>query len=262
MASRKMARDRCARSGSGSFAVAPTAVSNEEFATFVDATGHVSAAERFGWSFVFAGLLPDDFPPTRSVAEAPWWRQVEGLPGATPRAPDPRSRSARTTRWCMCPGPTRVPTAAGPASACQAKRSGSTPRGGARAEALPVGGRADSRRGASLQHLAGRVPPAQHAGGRLLRYRAGRGLPPEWLRAAQHFRQCVGMVCRLVRRGAGAGQGEGHPRWLVPLSQLVLQPLPSGRAQPQHAGNHDRAWASGWPPTDDCDPPGVSRVRS
>ena len=28
---------------------------------FVDATGHVTDAERYEWSFVFAGLLPDDF---------------------------------------------------------------------------------------------------------------------------------------------------------------------------------------------------------
>jgi sulfatase modifying factor 1 len=54
------------------------AVSNARFADFVEATGHVTEAERFGWSFVFAGLLPDDFPPTRAVAAAPWWRQVEG----------------------------------------------------------------------------------------------------------------------------------------------------------------------------------------
>jgi sulfatase modifying factor 1 len=32
----------------------------------------VTEAERFGWSFVFAGLLPDDVPPMRAVAPAPW----------------------------------------------------------------------------------------------------------------------------------------------------------------------------------------------
>jgi formylglycine-generating enzyme len=52
------------------------AVSNDQFAAFVEATGHVTEAERFGWSFVFAGFLPDDFPATRGVASAPWWRQV------------------------------------------------------------------------------------------------------------------------------------------------------------------------------------------
>jgi len=60
------------------FWIDATVVSNAGFAAFVDATGHVTEAERFGWSFVFAGFLPDDFPPTRAVAEAPWWRQVYG----------------------------------------------------------------------------------------------------------------------------------------------------------------------------------------
>lgn len=58
------------------FSIDAAAVTNVEFAAFVDATGHVTDAERFGWSFVFGGLLPDDFPETSGVASAPWWRQV------------------------------------------------------------------------------------------------------------------------------------------------------------------------------------------
>jgi formylglycine-generating enzyme required for sulfatase activity len=60
------------------FQIAPHAVSNADFARFVAATGYLTTAEREGWSFVFAGLLPDHFPPTRAVAVAPWWRQVPG----------------------------------------------------------------------------------------------------------------------------------------------------------------------------------------
>jgi sulfatase modifying factor 1 len=67
------------------FRVAAHAVSNRQFAEFVDATGHVTSAERFGVSFVFVGLLPDDFPSTRAVAAAPWWREV---PGASWRRPE------------------------------------------------------------------------------------------------------------------------------------------------------------------------------
>ena len=63
------------------------AVSNADFARFADETGHETEAERFGWSFVFAGLLPDDFPPTRAVAQAPWWRQVEGADWRHPEGP-------------------------------------------------------------------------------------------------------------------------------------------------------------------------------
>ena len=47
----------------------------------------MTEAERFGWSFVFGGLLPDDFPPTRAVAQAPWWRQVEGADWRRPEGP-------------------------------------------------------------------------------------------------------------------------------------------------------------------------------
>jgi formylglycine-generating enzyme len=63
------------------------AVSNADFAEFVQETGHLTEAEDFGWSFVFGGLLPDDFPPTRGVAHAPWWRQAEGADWRRPEGP-------------------------------------------------------------------------------------------------------------------------------------------------------------------------------
>lgn len=69
------------------FGIAAHAVSNDDFAAFVDVTGYLTTAEREGWSFVFAGLLPDDFPPTRSVVEAQWWRQVHGATWRRPEGP-------------------------------------------------------------------------------------------------------------------------------------------------------------------------------
>jgi sulfatase modifying factor 1 len=71
----------------GPFMIDVCAVSNAAFAEFVAATGYVTEGERFGWSFVFAGLLPDDFPPTRAVAAAPWWRQVYGADWSHPEGP-------------------------------------------------------------------------------------------------------------------------------------------------------------------------------
>jgi sulfatase modifying factor 1 len=71
----------------GPFWVDTCAVSNADFADFVQSTGHVTEAERFGWSFVFAGFLPADYPPTRGVAQAPWWRQVEGADWRHPEGP-------------------------------------------------------------------------------------------------------------------------------------------------------------------------------
>jgi len=67
--------------------IARCAVTNTEFERFAQETGHRTDAERFGWSFVFAGLLPDDFPPTRAAAAVPWWRQVEGADWRRPEGP-------------------------------------------------------------------------------------------------------------------------------------------------------------------------------
>ena len=69
------------------FWVDPVALSNARFAAFVQATGHLTEAERYGWSFVFGGLLPDDFQPTRGAAQAPWWRQVFGADWRHPEGP-------------------------------------------------------------------------------------------------------------------------------------------------------------------------------
>jgi formylglycine-generating enzyme required for sulfatase activity len=63
------------------------AVTNDAFARFADTTGWVTDAERFGWSFVFGGLLPEGFPDTRAVVGAEWWRQVHGADWRHPEGP-------------------------------------------------------------------------------------------------------------------------------------------------------------------------------
>ena len=69
------------------FWIDPLAVSNRRFGEFVEATGHVTDAERYGWSFVFGGLLPDEFPDTRGITSAPWWRQVYEADWRRPEGP-------------------------------------------------------------------------------------------------------------------------------------------------------------------------------
>lgn len=60
------------------FTIAAHAVTNLQFAAFVDDTGYVTDAERFNWSFVFQGLLPLDL--RRCIVsvstETPWWLPV------------------------------------------------------------------------------------------------------------------------------------------------------------------------------------------
>jgi formylglycine-generating enzyme required for sulfatase activity len=62
-------------------------VTNRDFAAFVDDTAYRSTAEELGTSFVFAGLLPRDFPPTRAVVATPWWREVPGADWRHPEGP-------------------------------------------------------------------------------------------------------------------------------------------------------------------------------
>jgi formylglycine-generating enzyme required for sulfatase activity len=69
------------------FMIDACAVSNADYAEFVGATGYVTEAERFGWSFVFGGLMPESFGATRAVAAAPWWRQVYEADWQHPEGP-------------------------------------------------------------------------------------------------------------------------------------------------------------------------------
>jgi sulfatase modifying factor 1 len=69
------------------FAIATTTVTNSQFASFVEETDYTTEAEEFGWSFVFAMFLPEDFEPTRAVQRAEWWRQVNGADWRHPEGP-------------------------------------------------------------------------------------------------------------------------------------------------------------------------------
>jgi formylglycine-generating enzyme required for sulfatase activity len=70
------------------FAIDRYTVTNATFARFVEATGWMTDAERYGWSFVFGPFLPADFPPTHGVVGAEWWRQVFGANWRHPEGPD------------------------------------------------------------------------------------------------------------------------------------------------------------------------------
>jgi formylglycine-generating enzyme len=62
------------------FGIAPTTVTNAEFAAFVKRTGYVTEAERFGWSFVFGAFVAEAAQSAvrGAVAGTPWWVGVNG----------------------------------------------------------------------------------------------------------------------------------------------------------------------------------------
>ena len=70
-----------------SFRIGIHAVTNADFAAFVEDTAYRTTAEELGSSFVFAGLLPRGFPPTPAVVAAPWWREVPGADWSHPEGP-------------------------------------------------------------------------------------------------------------------------------------------------------------------------------
>ncbi|MET8381199.1 formylglycine-generating enzyme family protein [Streptomyces microflavus] len=64
------------------------AVTNDAFRTFVKDSGYVTDAERFGWSYVFAGFLPDHLRRgTPSPGPTPWWCATRGADWAHPEGP-------------------------------------------------------------------------------------------------------------------------------------------------------------------------------
>jgi sulfatase modifying factor 1 len=73
-------------------------VRNCDFARFVEATGYVTDAERFGWSFVFQGDLPLNDAALESadaVVGTEWWKRIYGATWRSPEGPasDIRERS-------------------------------------------------------------------------------------------------------------------------------------------------------------------------
>jgi len=59
------------------FKMGVTCVTNSEFSHFVAATGYVTEAERFGWSFVFYDYVVG-VEETAAVIGTEWWRRVDG----------------------------------------------------------------------------------------------------------------------------------------------------------------------------------------
>ena len=73
------------------FAIDIYAVTNASFARFVETTGYRTEAERYGWSYVFQGLITKNrrkrLERDRSVKPVPWWFAVKGATWRKPEGP-------------------------------------------------------------------------------------------------------------------------------------------------------------------------------
>jgi len=70
------------------FLIDRTPVTNEAFARFTDATAYRTEAERFGWSFVFEGDLPESLRSSEAVPGVEWWKRIDGACWRHPEGPD------------------------------------------------------------------------------------------------------------------------------------------------------------------------------
>lgn len=226
------------------FAIDTHCVTNERFAAFVQATGHRTDAERFGWSYVFAAFLTDDLrrasPRPKSTR---WWCGVEGANWAAPDGPG----SDLSGRWdhpdvhvswtdarafCRWEG-SRLPTETEWEYAA---------RGGLRGKRYPWGDELTPGGDHRCNIWQGRFPFHNIAENGY----AGTAPVTAYQPNGYGLYNVVGNVWEwcadpwaTIHSGAGsscadpAGTGDGTarvlPRRLVSVPRLLLQPLPGGR---------------------------------
>lgn len=75
-----------------SFRIDATTVTNTQFAEFINDSGYQTEAERYGWSYVFYGLLSEAAQKKdyQVAAPTPWWCAVPGAQWNHPEGKDSR----------------------------------------------------------------------------------------------------------------------------------------------------------------------------
>ena len=191
--------------------IAPATVTNREFGDFVRATRYLTDAERAGFSFVFFLQVPEAARSGATGCARPALvaagadASLAAPRGAGLGRPRPARPSRRARLLERCPGLLRL----GRAAPADRSRMGIRGARRARGQALPWGD--------DLAPTACRAATSGAARFRTRLPRAGRpGRSPrqrrgERLRPVQRRRQCLGMVCRLVRHRVSPQQRYRDP---------------------------------------------------
>ena len=181
-----------------------TPVTAAQFRRFVRETNYVTLAERPLDAALYPDADPDLLVPGSLVfrmSTGPvdlddhrnWWEYVPGATGSGPGGRARRSTAETGIRWSTSPTRTPRHTRRGRAKTCRPRRSGNSRHVVDSTARCSPGGTSTYPTASRGEHVAGRVPLAEHQARRLRGNLTGRQLPAQRVRALRRLRERLGV---------------------------------------------------------------------